>query len=202
MEKVVKLIVNTKKDHTSLISFLCLSNISFWRRMSRLFAWRWIGLEYCKNLNNWTVCYVVGNSLLWKLSQKYSKNTAPFPLTNFFSRPYWERKAQRHSTRFNYSSFYGIRLYVERDLRVPSFSEEAQNTSFRSLRRICSRDSISQVCRTGGTLNEGQEELNEISWLEKQQQLDLDAPELVLWENMNWMKWSDSLFDRKYNWKR
>ena len=36
-----------------------------------------------KNLNNWTVCYGVQNSLLWKGGQKHSKNTAktrPLPL--------------------------------------------------------------------------------------------------------------------------
>ena len=32
-----------------------------------------------KNLNNWTVCYVVQNSLLWKGGKKHSKSTAPFP---------------------------------------------------------------------------------------------------------------------------
>ena len=35
---------------------------------------------YRKNLNNWTVCYVVQNSLLQKGGKKHSKNTAPPPL--------------------------------------------------------------------------------------------------------------------------
>jgi len=38
-----------------------------------------VHLYYRKNLNNWTVCYVVRNSLLWKGGKKHSKNTAPFP---------------------------------------------------------------------------------------------------------------------------
>ena len=36
-------------------------------------------LEYHKNLNNWTVCYEVQNSLLWKGGKKHGKNTAPSP---------------------------------------------------------------------------------------------------------------------------
>jgi len=32
-----------------------------------------------ENLNNWTVCYEVQNSLLWKGGEKHTKNTAPFP---------------------------------------------------------------------------------------------------------------------------
>jgi len=35
--------------------------------------------KYRKNLNNWTVCYEVQNSLLRKGGKKHSKNTAPFP---------------------------------------------------------------------------------------------------------------------------
>ncbi|RPA89187.1 hypothetical protein L873DRAFT_706231 [Choiromyces venosus 120613-1] len=36
-------------------------------------------LQYRKNLNSRTVCYVVNNSLHWKGGEKHCENTAPFP---------------------------------------------------------------------------------------------------------------------------
>ena len=104
-------------------------------------------------------------------SGKGDKNTAKTqPLSPFRDReknkkfPDLIEKGKLNNIAYGSSiqSFYSIRLYVERDLHVLSSLEEAQNINFRLLRRICSRDSISQAWPTGGPLNEGQGELNKI----------------------------------------
>ena len=69
-------------------------------------------LNYRKISNNWTMCYVVGNSLPGKRGKNRSKKGAAQPLWQTWkikknTRPYQRRQLQRHSTLFNYSRFYG-----------------------------------------------------------------------------------------------
>jgi len=81
-EYVEFLIVVFHCPQTTALShaFLSYTFSSYWDASYVVVRHCRLGLDYRKNLNNWTVCYVVQNSLLWKGGQKHSKSAAPFPL--------------------------------------------------------------------------------------------------------------------------